>query len=284
MQKIGLILEGGGMRGAYTAGVLDFFMDKNIEFNACYGVSAGSVHACSYISKQRGRAFHVGVDYLDDREYASAYNLIKTGNFFGTEMCYDRIPNELNPYDYKEFDNYKGDFYAVVTNCLTGQAEYLKITDLKTQIDYIRASCSLPLMAEMVTIGGVPYLDGGISDSIPVRRSVKDGNIKNVVVLTRDINYRKKQNELLTVIKIKYSKYPNLVEAMINRHKVYNMTIDYIKKQEEKGNVFVIRPSSRVKIGRLEKDKKKLSELYKQGYKDASKKYEDLVSFMENKE
>lgn len=284
MQKIGLILEGGGMRGAYTAGVLDFFMDKNIEFNACYGVSAGSVHACSYISKQRGRAFHVGVDYLDDREYASAYNLIKTGNFFGTEMCYDRIPNELNPYDYKEFDNYKGDFYAVVTNCLTGQAEYLKITDLKTQIDYIRASCSLPLMAEMVTIGGVPYLDGGISDSIPVRRSVKDGNIKNVVVLTRDINYRKKQNELLTVIKIKYSKYPNLVEAMINRHKVYNMTIDYIKKQEKKGNVFVIRPSSRVKIGRLEKDKKKLSELYKQGYKDASKKYEDLVSFMENKE
>lgn len=284
MQKIGLILEGGGMRGAYTAGVLDFFMDKDIEFTACYGVSAGSVHACSYLSKQRGRAIRVGVDYLDDREYASAYNLIKTGNFFGTEMCYDRIPNELNPYDYEKFNDYKGDFYAVVTNCLTGQPEYLKITDLKRQIDYIRASCSLPLMAEMVTIGGVPYLDGGISDSIPVRRSVRDGNTKNVIILTRDVSYRKKQNELLSVIKIKYSKYPNLVEAMTKRHKVYNMTLDYIKKQEEKGNVLVIRPSAPVKIGRLEKDKKKLSELYNQGYRDTSKKYEDLVSFMKNQE
>lgn len=284
MQKIGLILEGGGMRGAYTAGVLDFFMDKDIEFNSCYGVSAGSVHACSYISKQRGRAFRVDVDYLDDREYASAYNLIKTGNFFGTKMCYDRIPNELNPYDYEKFNEYKGDFYAVVTNCLTGQPEYLKITDLKSQIDYIRASCSLPLMAEMVTIKGVPYLDGGISDSIPVRRSVRDGNIKNVIVLTRDISYRKKQNELLSVIKVKYSKYPNLIEAMTKRHKVYNMTLDYIKKQEEKGNVFVIRPSSPVKIGRLEKDKKKLTALYNQGYRDAAKKYETLVSFMQNQE
>lgn len=284
MQKIGLILEGGGMRGAYTAGVLDFFMDKDIEFNSCYGVSAGSVHACSYISKQRGRAFRVDVDYLDDREYASAYNLIKTGNFFGTKMCYDRIPNELNPYDYEKFNEYTGDFYAVVTNCLTGQPEYLKITDLKSQIDYIRASCSLPLMAEMVTIKGVPYLDGGISDSIPVRRSVRDGNIKNVIVLTRDISYRKKQNELLSVIKVKYSKYPNLIEAMTKRHKVYNMTLDYIKKQEKKGNVFVIRPSSPVKIGRLEKDKKKLTALYNQGYRDAAKKYETLVSFMQNQE
>lgn len=280
MGKIGLILEGGGMRGAYTAGVLDFFMDKKIEFDSCYGVSAGSVNACSYISKQRGRAFRVDVDYLENREYASAYNLITTGNFFGTEMCYRRIPNELNPYDYEEFNRYQGNFYAVVTNCITGQAEYLKVTDLKGQIDYIRASCSLPLMAEMVNIHGVPYLDGGIADSIPVRRSVKDGNTKNVIVLTRDVTYRKRQNELLPVIKLRYSKYPKLVEAVAKRHKMYNMTLDYIKKQEEKGQVLVIRPSSAVKIGRLEKDKKKLTALYRQGYRDASKKYDELVSFM----
>lgn len=280
MEKIGLILEGGGMRGAYTAGVLDFFMDKDLEFDSCYGVSAGSVNACSYISKQRGRAFQIDVDYLDDKEYASAYNLLTTGNFFGTDMCYNRIPNELNPYDYEVFNQYKGDFYAVVTNCITGQAEYLKVTDLKEQIDYIRASCSLPLMAEMVYVNGIPYLDGGIADSIPVRRSVRDGNRKNVIVLTRDISYRKKPNELQSIISLKYKKYPNLVKAMSNRHKVYNMTLDYIKKQEEKGNILVIRPSSAVKIGRVEKDKRKITELYKQGYKDASKKYEEIVSFI----
>ncbi len=282
MNNIGLILEGGGMRGAYTAGVLDFFLDKNIEFGSVYGVSAGSANACSYLSKQRGRAFHVDVDYLEDKNYASAYNLLTTGNFFRTEMCYDRIPNELNPYDYETFEKYQGKFYAVVTNCITGQPEYLEIKDMKKDIEYIRASCSLPLMAEIVNIGCVPYLDGGISDSIPVRRSVRDGHNKNVIVLTRDINYRKKINELLPVIRVKYSNYPKLIEAVERRHKMYNMTIDYIKKQEEKGNVLVIRPAEPVKIGRLEKDKKKLTLLYKKGYKDAAKKCEELKAFMEN--
>lgn len=281
MRNIGLILEGGGMRGAYTAGVLDFFLDKNIEFDSCYGVSAGSANACSYLSKQRGRAFHVDVDYLEDKNYASAYNLLTTGNFFGTEMCYNKIPNELNPYDYDTFNKYQGNFYAVVTNCLTGQPEYLKINDMKKDIDFVRASCSLPLMAEMVKISKIPYLDGGISDSIPVRRSVKDGNMKNVIILTRDITYRKKPNELLPVIKMKYSDYPELIKSIERRHKMYNMTLDYIKKQEEKGNVFVIRPSKPVKIGRLEKDKVKLTSLYKQGYRDASKRYEKLNKFLE---
>jgi predicted patatin/cPLA2 family phospholipase len=196
-------------------------------------------------------------------------------------MCYYRIPNELNPYDYDEFNKFDGEFYAVVTNCITGQAEYLRVTDLRSQIDYIRASCSLPLIAEMVNIGGVPYLDGGIGDSIPVRRSVRDGNAKNVIILTRDITYRKKPNELLSVIKVKYSKYPKLVEAIAKRHELYNMTLDYIKKQEEKGNVLVIRPSTPVKVGKIEKDKKKLTALYKLGYKDAAKKYDELSEFIE---
>lgn len=279
-ENIGLILEGGGMRGAYTAGVLDLFLDKNIEFKHCYGVSAGSVNACSYLSKQRGRAFRVDVDYLEDKNYASVYNLFKTGNFFGTEMCYHTIPEKLNPYDYDAFNKFDGKFYAVVTNCENGQPEYLEIKDMKNEIDMIRASCSLPLMAQMVNIGGKIYLDGGISDSIPIRKSVKDGNSKNVIVLTRDINYRKKPNELMPVIRIKYSKYPKLIEAIEKRHKYYNMTLDYINNQEKKGNVFVIRPSEKVNIGRLEKDKEKLTELYHRGYTDAEKQYKELVDFL----
>lgn len=284
MTKYGLILEGGGMRGVYTAGVLDFFLDKNIEFDACYGVSAGSVNACSYLSKQRGRTYHIDVDYLEDKRYASVRNLLTTGNFFGTEMCYDLIPNELNPFDYETFNQYTGKFYAVVTNCSTGQAEYIEIKDLKTDINAIRASCSLPMMAEMVKIGDNFYLDGGISDSIPIRRSVQDGNRKNVIILTRDSSYRKKINELLPIIKIKYRNYPKLVKAVEERHICYNMTLDYIKKQEEKGNVFVIRPTKPVAIGRLEKDKQKLTALYKNGLRDAKEQYEALKQFLANED
>ena len=277
----GLILEGGGLRGVYTAGVLDFFIDMGLEFSSVYGVSAGSVNACSFLSKQRGRAFRADVDFLEDREYASVYNLITTGNFFGTEMCYKTIPNELLPYDYEEFEKYKGSFYAVVTNCETGQAEYLKLTDTKRQIDYIRASASLPLMAEMVKINGKYYLDGGISDSIPIRKSICDGNTKNVVILTRDFSYRKKPNQVMPVIKMKYSKYPNLVKSMERRHINYNNTLEYIENKEKNGEIFVIRPSRPVKVGKLEKNKEKLTELYKSGYRDGKKQYEKLMKYLE---
>lgn len=268
------------MRGLYTTGVLDFFQDKGIEFEACYGVSAGAANGCNFLSKQRKRNYHVNTDYIDDKSYASIRSLIKTGNFFGTEMCYYKIPNELNPFDFDTFRSYEGDFYAVVTDCETGQPMYLKITDLHRDIEKIRASCSLPLMAEIVYVDGHPCLDGGLSDSIPVRQSVKDGHHKNVVILTRDIDYRKKPNELLPFIKMKYSAYPMLVRAIEQRHVVYNRTLEYIRNQEKKGNVFVIRPSSPVKIGRLEKNKQKLKQLYRQGYKDAVAEYDRLREFL----
>ena len=280
MNKYGLILEGGGMRGIYTAGVLDFFIEKNIELKSCYAVSAGTVNACNYIAKQKGRTYQIDTGYLDNRDYASVYNLITTGNYFGTEMCYHKIPLELNPFDFETYEKYDGDFYAVVTNCNTGKPEYFKINDMKKEIDIIRASCSLPMMAEMVKIGQELYLDGGISDSIPVRRSVKDGNNKNVVILTRDISYRKKMNELLPIIKLKYKKYPNLVKSIEQRHIYYNQTLEYIENQRKSGNIFVIRPEKPVKIGRLEKSKEKLDELYNIGIKDAEKNYEKLKEFL----
>lgn len=277
----GLVLEGGGMRGVYTAGVLDFFLDKDIEFDNVYGVSAGAANACSYLSKQRGRALRVDIDYLEDKNYASIYSLVKTGDFFGAKMCYDTIPNKLNLFDYDTYNSFQGNFYATVTNCKTGKAEYKKVKDLKKDIAFVRASCSLPLMAREVAIGDIPYLDGGVSDSIPILKARKDGNKKNVIILTRDKTYRKKKNELLFLLSIRYKKYPEFVKAMARRHIVYNKTLKYIDKLEDAGKAFVIRPKRPVSIGRLEKDKDKLLALYNEGYEDAKENYEKLKEYLE---
>lgn len=281
MCDIGLILEGGGMRGIYTAGVLDFFLDQDLEFKNCYGVSAGSCHACSYISRQRGRAYAISVDYLDDPRYCSLKSLIQTGDMFGADMCYHLIPDELNPYDYDTVDKYDGTFYAVVTNITTGKAEYIPIKDSRKDIIAIQASSSLPLLSRNVKIGDNEYLDGGIADSIPIRKSIQDGHKKNVLILTRDPSYRKSPNKLLPILDRKYKEYPNLVKQMARRHIHYNNTLDFIEKEKEAGHAFVIQPKEPVKIRRIEKDKEKLKSLYETGYQDAANCYEDLKKFLE---
>lgn len=276
----GLILEGGGMRGAYTAGVLDFFMDNNLEFDNVYGVSAGAVNGCSYLSKQRGRAFRVDVNYLEEKDYAGLSCWLKTGDYFGVEFCYNRIPYELDPYDLDTFNKFTGNFYAVATNCETGQPEYFRIEDMDKDLIKIRASASLPLMARMVEIGGVNYLDGGVSDSIPIYQARKSGCKKNVIVLTRDKAYRKSKNSIMPLLKLKYRKYPGLIKSMEKRHIIYNKTLKYIDKLETEGKVVVIRPKEKVDIGRLEKDKEKLTKLYHQGYNDAKEKYQEILNLL----
>ena len=268
------------MRGAYTAGVLDFFLDKNLEFEEVYGVSAGSINATSYLSRQRGRNIAVSTDYLNDPRYCSLRSLIKTGNLFGVKMCYDQIPNELSPYDHEAFLSYPGRFYAILTDCETGNPHYHPIKDMKRDIWAIRASSSLPLVSRMIGIHGHIYLDGGIADSIPVKHSEKQGNAKNVVILTRDKSYRKGPNRAMKLIRRLYRQYPNLVEQMETRHIRYNETLDYIEEGREKGNIFVIRPSKTVEVGRVEKDKEKLLALYEQGYEDTKESYEDLKNFL----
>lgn len=281
---MGLILEGGGMRGVYTAGVLDFFLDQQIGFKEVYGVSAGSCHACSYLSGQRKRAFNVNVDYLDDPRYCSLRSLVRTGDLFGAEMLYETIPNELNPYDHEAFERYPGNFYAVVTDCVTGQPRYQKIQDLRKDIVWIRASSSLPMVSRMVEIDGVPYLDGGISDSIPLRRSLDNGNRKNVVILTRDASYRKKPGKTADMMKVLYPQYPNLVRQMAKRAKKYNRTLELIEKGKKAGKVFVIQPKEPVKLGRVEKDREKLEKLYCQGYRDGGEAWEELKTFLAGEE
>ena len=282
MYQAGLVLEGGGMKGVYTSGVLDLFLDKGIEFSSCYGVSAGACSLCSFLSKQRGRAYHTSVDYLEDKNYCSLYSLLKTGDLFGVDMCYYQIPETLNPYDYETFDSYQGNFYSVVTNIETGQPEYIPIKDMKTDIEAIRASASLPLVSRNVEIGGKLYLDGGISDSIPLKKSIQDGNKKNVVVMTKEIGYRRKPSSMLTLTKLRYKKYPRVYELMKNRHDTYNDTLDFIEEQVKAGNVFLIRPKTKSDVGRIEKNKEKLTALYEQGYRDALDCYEELIRYLED--
>ena len=227
-EKTGLVLEGGGLRGIFTAGVLDVFLEKNIEFDSCIGVSAGACHACSYLAKQYKRAFNVSVDYLDDKRYCSFYSLIKTGDLFGVDFVYDEIPNKLNPIDNEAFKKNKTKFQVVITNCETGEAEYPEVKDFDKDTIYVRASSSLPLLARMVEINGNVYLDGGVSDSIPIRKSIENGNKKNVVILTRDKSYRKKQSALGRITGVKYKKFPKFVELMNTRYIRYNKELDYV--------------------------------------------------------
>ena len=280
MIKAGLVVEGGGMRGVYSSGVLDFFIEKDLFFENNYGVSAGACHLCSYLAKQYKRAFRVNVDYLNDKRYCSVHSLLKTGNLFGAEMLYDIIPNELDLFDYDTYNKNKSNFYVVITDINTGKSEYVKIGDLKKDIIYVRASSSLPLLAQNVKINDKEYLDGGISDSIPIKKSIADGNKKNVVILTRDSTYRKGKNSLMPIIKLKYKKYPNFVKSMADRYIVYNEILDFIKELEDNGDVFVIRPKKPVNIGRTEKNREKLEALYNDGYNDAKDCYEELLKYL----
>ncbi len=283
MYNAGLVLEGGGMKGVYTAGVLDFFLDKGIGFSSCYGVSAGACCLCSYLSRQRGRGYDVTVDYLEDKNYCSAYSLLRTGDLFGVKMCYDEIPNKLNPYDYEAFAAYPGRAYAVVTNIQTGRAEYLRLREMHRDILAVRASASLPLVSRNVEIGKELYLDGGLADSVPIMHSVIDGNRKNVVVLTKEEGYRRKRSSSLGLIRLRYARYPKVYELMANRHIAYNEMLDYLKAQEEKGQAFVIRPRKASDVGRIEKDKEKLRRLYEEGYQDAEEGYGRMMAYLENR-
>lgn len=280
MVEAGLVLEGGGMRGVYTAGVLDLFIDKGLYFRNCYGVSAGATQCCSYLSKQRGRAFKINAEYMKDKRYASFENLVKEGNYFGRDFTMNILPNELEPYDYDTFKNTGANFFSVATDCKTGEAAYLKVEDMRLDIDKIWASCTLPLLSKMVDIDGKEYLDGGVSDSVPVVRAIKDGNKKVVVILTRDEKYRKKPNKLIGLIRLKYRKYQGLVKAMETRHKRYNRELARISKLEKQGKIFVIRPKKQVEVGRLEKDASKMKALYDCGYNDAKACYEELAKYL----
>lgn len=281
MVQAGLVLEGGGMKGIYTAGVLDYFMEKNLYFQNCYGVSAGACHLCSYVSRQPKRAYRVSLNYLKDRNYCSLSSLLTSGDLFNVKMCYDTIPNRLDPYDYKAAAKYEGNAYAVATNIRTGKAEYLPMKEMHRDIINVRASASLPLVSRIVEINGEPYLDGGMADSVPIRHAIEDGNVKNVVVLTKEVGYIRQPASNLGLIKLRYKKFPRLYELMADRHNAYNETLRFLEEEVAAGRAFVIRPKEANDIGRIEKDRAKLENLYQLGYEDAKECYQALMQFLQ---
>ena len=280
MYQAGLVLEGGGMKGIYTAGVLDFFLDKDIICSSVYGVSAGACHMCSYLSGQRGRARDINIDYLDSKNYCSIRSLLTSGDLFNAAMLYHLIPDYLSPYDHGAFARYEGKAFSVATDIVTGRAEYFRIRDMRTDIEKIRASASLPLVSRNVRIGGNYYLDGGLSDSIPLQKSIMDGNRKNIVVMTKEVGYVRRPSSHLGLIKARYLKYPKVAELMAERHIHYKEQVDYVERQQANGQAFVIRPRYPSGVGRVEKDADKLRALYRQGYEEAEDCYEDLTAYL----
>ena len=278
--SFGLALEGGGMRGVFTTGVLDVFLENNISFDCVAGVSAGACHACSYISGQVGRSLRVCTDYTDNKEYCGIYPLITTGDIFGSEFMYHTIPEKLDPLDNEAFIRNKTVMYAVVTNCETGKPEYYRINDAFRDVEYIRASSSLPGFSKMVEIDGKKFLDGGITDSIPVNFLVDSGFEKNVVVLTQPRNYVKGPNKLLAFFKLKYKQYPALVDAIEKRHIVYNAVREHIFEMEKQGRIFVIDPKEPLNIARIEKNRSKLFAAYNIGRSTAEERLEALKKFL----
>ena len=242
MYQAGLILEGGGMKGAYTTGVLDFFLEKGIEFSSVYGVSAGAIHMCSYLSKQKERSINIGLQYGADKRYCSLASLILTGDLFNAKTCYDLIPNKWEPFDHETYEKYPGKAYAVVTNIETGKPEYLRVKDGFADLVKVRASASLPLVSRNVEIDGKLYLDGGISDAIPIQKSILDGNDRNIVILTKEVGYVRQPSSQLGLIKMRYRKFPKVYELMKQRHTSYNETMDFLRRQQENGQAFVIQP------------------------------------------
>lgn len=278
--KTGLVLEGGSVRGIYTAGVLDVLGENGITFDGVIGVSAGAIHGCSFLSGQHGRSIRYYCNYCDDPRFMSFSSLIKTGDLVGVDFCYHEIPEKLDRYDNEAFLRSGVPFYAVCSNVETGKPEYLQMKDMFADIDILRASASMPYVSRIVEIGGKKYLDGGSTDSIPVDAFREIGYEKNVVVLTRDITYRKKP-ELQSLARLMYSKYPAFARAQADRHLHYNRQVERVLELEKEGSVFVIRPSLPPAIGRMERDPQKVRQLYQLGREDALRLLDKLQAWLQ---
>ena len=280
--KKGIVMEGGGMRGIFVAGVLDVLMENNIEFDGSVGVSAGACFGCNFKSKQIGRAVRTTATHCVKREYCSLYSLITTGDMFGAKYCYHEIPEVYDIFDHETYEANPHEFYIVCTDANTGEAVYKKCDKSGYEtFEWIRASASLPLVSRTVKLDGKEYLDGGIVDSIPLKFFQGIGYNKNLVIVTQPEGYHKTKNSSMWLIKLLVRKYPRIIEAMSRRHIMYNETVDYIKSQEEKGEVFVIRPKETLPVGRIEKNPNKIIETYNIGRQVMEERISQLKEYLE---
>lgn len=264
--KTGLILEGGAMRGLFSAGLMDAFLENGIDFDGVIGVSAGAAFGCNYISRQKGRVLRYNTRFSRDKRYCSVRSLLTTGDLYNADFCYHEIPEKLDVLDRETFIRNPAEFYVVCTDVLTGRPVYRKLEKMDYKdLELMRASASMPLVSGIVRIDDCCLLDGGISDAIPVRYFESIGYDRNVVVLTRPEGYLKKKTKLLALFKIVYKKYPHLVSAMERRHETYNETLEYIRRKEKNGDLLVIRPEKALPIGKIEHNADKMRVVYSIG-------------------
>lgn len=277
----GLVLEGGAFRGLFTAGVLDALLDINADIKYIVGVSAGATNAYSFVSKQRGRNLEIMEKFIENKRYVSYGNLIRCRSIMDLDFVFDEIPNKHCVFDYKTFNEYDGEILAGAFNIRTGENEYFGKESLDERNSILRASTAIPMMFPFEKINGEYYADGGLLEPIPIEKSIADGNDKNIVILTRNADYRKKKSKINELAyKIYKNKYPRLANVLKNRYIQYNKQLDYCEKLEESGNAIIIRPTVDMNIGRFERDKVKLKRIYQNGYDLIIKDKDKILSYI----
>ena len=283
MNNIGLLLEGGGLKGIFTAGVLDYFLEKELEFGEIIGNSAGAIQGCSFLSKQKYRSRDITLKFINDKRYYSWKSWRTTGDLFNARFAYYDIPEIHFPFDHKTFNKSKTKFLVVVTDIVKGKPKYIHIKNFDNgEIEALRASASLPMISNNVKFRGKEYLDGGLSDSLPLKKLESEGYEKNVVILTKALGHKKKKSKLYLLAKRRYKNYPKLVDRIKNRYQDYNAALEYVQEKEKEGKAFIIRPTID-HVKRLEKNVSKLQLAYEDGYETAKRVYPELIKFMNGK-
>ena len=279
--KTGLVLEGGGMRGLFTAGVMDVMMENGIRFDGIVGVSAGATFGCNYKSHQIGRVLRYNVRFKDDSRYMGLRSLLRTGDLVGAEFSYHTLPNELDVFDFEAYNNDPTEFHVVCTDVLSGEPVYHRLDQMNDEgLEWIRASASMPLVSRPVPLDGRLLLDGGISDSIPLRYFQEQGFERNLVILTQPQGFFKKKTKLMPLFHLFMRRYPAIVEAMARRHLMYNEELAYLEEQEQQSNILLIYPQDIVPIGRTEQDELKMRRVYAMGRQKAEEMLDKIQGFL----
>lgn len=275
-------MEGGALRGLFTAGILDVLMENGVRFDGLVGVSAGAAFGCNYKSGQAGRVIRYNKRFAHEWRYCSWRSWIATGDLFGGEFCYHKMPDELDVFDKETFDSNPMEYYAVCTDVETGEAVYKRLMKCSPETyEYIRASASMPMVSRIVEIGGSKLLDGGVTDSIPLRFFQEQGYERNLVILTQPADYQKRHNRLMPILRLWLHRYPKMIEALDKRHEMYNQQLEYVREEERKGNTYVIRPPQKLVIGHISHDENEMQGVYQMGRRVGEGRLKDIVEFLE---
>lgn len=275
-------MEGGALRGLFTAGILDVLMENGVRFDGLVGVSAGAAFGCNYKSGQAGRVIRYNKRFAHEWRYCSWRSWIATGDLFGGEFCYHKMPDELDVFDKETFDSNPMEYYAVCTDVETGEAVYKRLMKCSPETyEWIRASASMPMVSNIVEVGGRKLLDGGVTDSIPLRFFQQQGYERNLVILTQPADYQKRHNRLMPILRLWLHRYPKMIEALDKRHEMYNRQLEYVREEERKGNTYVIRPPQKLVIGHISHDENEMQGVYQMGRRVGEGRLKDIVEFLE---